>query len=768
MALPMLVGGSDCGPSNPLQNLSKRFDQDRGIQQDHFSSRAGSSREAFRTQAPARGPDQDAARFFSSNQGPAPQFAAPTPFDLSPLNRSLPAAYPQQQQQQQQQPARAGWATDFMQVAKAVQSPSPQVMSPTREAQQERNAQMEGGNMNMAQSQAPMNWNPAFAGGYNRMNNMQMPAFTPQMPMQQQQHTPSVQANQATWDKEFASMDKATDITSTAVPHVHFQDPIQSSDNAMTYSAEQDHTAVESAASKPQDTDELARTAGMLVDSVRDEQNPKFKNSAFMGLMRQLRDHEVVVDGDKMVENAGGAGAWASEFQSQSRVDVKGKGRAVDRNAMNGQLPRAYEHHLQNAAQNAHSTFQVGHSSVAYNQPLEALQAEGPQEESAEDAYLRQENAEFAKYWSDHQTGPALHATSSTSQAAEWGHLQEQWDSFEASATGIRAVEAYPFQQQNPYLAGDRSRTRHHSAHLEGPQSFYESVLEMEAAVQRDPQNAAAWYELGVKQQENEREHKAIVALRRAVELDPTHLPTWVALGVSYTNDNNRMGTYDAINQWLQRNDKYKDAVMRWRAENPQRRSADAEATIMEKFSGLIECLISVAREGMSGEVDADVQIALAVLLNTNEDYEKAHDCFRAALAVRPTDWLLYNRVGATLANSGRANDALEFYYGALSLNPAYIRARYNLGISCNNLRRYDEAAQHILDALVLQDSDGVRDTSGLVDNRGITSSALWDSLKTTCMHMQRAHLAALCDRQDLEGFRQAYHESMMEIETHA
>lgn len=33
MALPMLVGGADCGPSNPLQNLTKRFDQDRGIQQ---------------------------------------------------------------------------------------------------------------------------------------------------------------------------------------------------------------------------------------------------------------------------------------------------------------------------------------------------------------------------------------------------------------------------------------------------------------------------------------------------------------------------------------------------------------------------------------------------------------------------------------------------------------------------------------------------------------------------------------------------------------
>lgn len=69
-------------------------------------------------------------------------------------------------------------------------------------------------------------------------------------------------------------------------------------------------------------------------------------------------------------------------------------------------------------------------------------------------------------------------------------------------------------------------------------------------------------------------------------------------------------------------------------------------------------------------------------------------------------DWLLYNRVGATMANSGHADDALQYYYRALELNPVYIRARYvhqiqsgsgtwiltrgyryNLGISCINLR---------------------------------------------------------------------------------
>lgn len=114
-------------------------------------------------------------------------------------------------------------------------------------------------------------------------------------------------------------------------------------------------------------------------------------------------------------------------------------------------------------------------------------------------------------------------------------------------------------------------------------------------------------------------------------------------------------------------------------------------------FREMIGCLIACARSVGEGEVDADVQVALAVLLNTNEvrtnisqpfsrrtahisymvqEYAKASDCFQAALSVRPDDWLLYNRVGATMANNGRPGDAVSYYYRALELNPAYIRAR--------------------------------------------------------------------------------------------
>ncbi|KAK5141332.1 hypothetical protein LTR04_002650, partial [Oleoguttula sp. CCFEE 6159] len=50
------------------------------------------------------------------------------------------------------------------------------------------------------------------------------------------------------------------------------------------------------------EANELAATAAQLLDSVADNTSQKFQESTFLALMRKLRDHEVVVQGDKMVE----------------------------------------------------------------------------------------------------------------------------------------------------------------------------------------------------------------------------------------------------------------------------------------------------------------------------------------------------------------------------------------------------------------------------------------------------------------------------------
>lgn len=170
--------------------------------------------------------------------------------------------------------------------------------------------------------------------------------------------------------------------------------------------------------------------------------------------------------------------------------------------------------------------------------------------------------------------------------------------------------------------------------------------MELEAAVQRDMQNPVRWYQLGVKQQENEREQSAILAIRRAVELDPSYLEAWLALAISHTNEGDNLSADNAIEQWIYHNQRYNGEKLLGMLE--QRK----EQTGADRNQDLTGILMNLVRQAPDGEIDADIQTALGALLNTNEvsvyqniilnynlfrkEYEKAQDCFRAALSVRP------------------------------------------------------------------------------------------------------------------------------------
>lgn len=82
---------------------------------------------------------------------------------------------------------------------------------------------------------------------------------------------------------------------------------------------------------------------------------------------------------------------------------------------------------------------------------------------------------------------------------------------------------------------------------------------------------------------------------------------------------------------------------------------------------------------------------------------------------------MLYNRLGATHANSGRPEQAMQYYFKALELQPSYARARYNLAVSSISLGNHQEAAEYLLTALAQQenehrgaDFDTGADTSGV------------------------------------------------------
>lgn len=120
-----------------------------------------------------------------------------------------------------------------------------------------------------------------------------------------------------------------------------------------------------------------------------------------------------------------------------------------------------------------------------------------------------------------------------------------------------------------------------------------------------DSTNHKAWYSLGLKQQENEREDQAILALSKVIQLEPDYRPAYLALAVSYTNEGEFEAANTMIERWIQL------------AEGGAIERADS-ASLADGQRRLIEMLIDMARMNPE-EVDAEVQVALGVLFNSSE-----------------------------------------------------------------------------------------------------------------------------------------------------
>lgn len=252
------------------------------------------------------------------------------------------------------------------------------------------------------------------------------------------------------WDKEFQSLEQSL--------------------AAQTLSQQPDH--VQQPSTQVGADDDLARTAALLIDAVKHEENPKFKNSQFMSLMRQLRDGEMTVEGNEMVATSdatrtGVATGSAAQSTLQTGIslvpgpsglralDIKGKGRATE------------------PANGAETSFANYARDFLAQQEARESASEQREAEDANDAYFAQENADYMAYW-DAMERAAQHRPGTTAQGTEWGRLQADWDRFEAAASGITRVANYQFQANNPYLLGEASNTNHHMMHGGGRNALLE------------------------------------------------------------------------------------------------------------------------------------------------------------------------------------------------------------------------------------------------------------------------------------------------------
>uniref|UniRef100_A0A7N6A6G2 Peroxisomal targeting signal 1 receptor n=1 Tax=Anabas testudineus TaxID=64144 RepID=A0A7N6A6G2_ANATE len=293
--------------------------------------------------------------------------------------------------------------------------------------------------------------------------------------------------------------------------------------------------------------------------------------------------------------------------------------------------------------------------------------------------------------------------------------------------------KGYQFEEDNPYLSHpdplSEGVKRMEAGDIPGAVRFFES------AVQREPDNQLAWQYLGTCQAENEQEFAAISALRRCIELKNDNLTALMALAVSFTNESLHRQACETLRDWL----KVSAHVL------------DLDQSLFTE----VQTLFLHAANSDPAQVDPQLQCGLGVLFNLSGEYDKAVDCFSAALSVTPQDYLLWNKLGATLANGSRSEEAVAAYRRALELQPGFVRSRYNLGISCVNLGAHREAVEHFLEALSLQRQaagDGARAARGPGGAAAtVMSDNIWSTLRMALSMMGESSLYAAADRRDLD-----------------
>ncbi|USW47520.1 hypothetical protein Slin15195_G008390 [Septoria linicola] len=342
------MAAAECGPSNGLQRFKQHTDVDRTLQQDRLTSRSHPA-QGFRSANPNAAlldPEFDAfqaavdlslhdhhhAQFAQHGHFAAPSQAPSWATDFQRMAISQPTASMHHSQPQfAPQPSTAGWAQGFQQhIAQA--APRQQNSSSSPQAFQQRarygltgfQSQFAQPNyaspMIQSKGKAPMQADQfdeaAFAAAFDQAHDDLMAdvedTAQEQVPTAQELLDEMEAEKFETAVEEAASHILQEDGHDLDIEEVH---PM-----ARTHSADIEHEPFHGPQEERQehiiphhDDDALAATAEELLEKVKHNQSEKFKNSQFLALMRKLKDREVRVEGDKMVETANATSAQTAD-----------------------------------------------------------------------------------------------------------------------------------------------------------------------------------------------------------------------------------------------------------------------------------------------------------------------------------------------------------------------------------------------------------------------------------------------------------------------
>ncbi|KAL4481441.1 hypothetical protein ABPG74_007530 [Tetrahymena malaccensis] len=431
----------------------------------------------------------------------------------------------------------------------------------------------------------------------------------------------------------------------------------------------------------------IKHDAGELFDKMAKDDSPRMKNSKFLHFMGHLKSGQLKIEGNEIVEGV--------PDQDQKDIDA----------IFNKAYENAMEEQKQSENNDAFNLEQFWQSKI------QEYEKERQDEEGFEEK-LDKEYQDVLKYMQE---------------SGDYEELSKAWQKasdLEEQSLYKDASDRYAFSNANPYLTHENPL--HLALEFIASGRPFDAILALEAQIQKNPDapsSANTWRLMGRLHQEMDQDQRAVACLLNALKKDDTNPDTFLALGVSCTNILDEVKAMGFLKQWYLISDMQKAFPI----------SADIvpDDKVYSEFS--TEDIKNINKNMLDAFYAArnqfpqnpDLHVCLAVLQYISRDYQGSVESFREALKYDPSNYSLWNKLGATLAQLGKADEAIHAYYRALELKPNYVRVWVNLGIAHAYKQDYSEAARLYLNALSFNPE----------------AKHLWSYLQTCFMCLQRFDL---------------------------
>ena len=207
---------------------------------------------------------------------------------------------------------------------------------------------------------------------------------------------------------------------------------------------------------------------------------------------------------------------------------------------------------------------------------------------------------------------------------------------------------------------------------------FPRAITFFEKAIETDPNYAEAWYQAGFTYGVQGRHTEALKASRQASKIRPEWAETFVNIGASSF----------ALGQYKEAADAYRQAI---KLEDDKPDTQYSLGLSLEKLNRADEEILAYKRALLLKPDHANAIEKLGMAYLKQKRYAEALVQFEQLKTYKP-DAKTYNFIGESLIELGKAEESIDAFNNAVSYNPDFDRARYNLGRSYIKLGNRDMA----------------------------------------------------------------------------